>query len=308
MSFLFRAVVLGEETGVFGVLRDFLFRLGLRGSHCTQNIEDIRGVIESDVFPVVFIDHAPGVNEGFQIYESLRKTEGFELLPFFFFVADQNSVLRKFGDSLGAKGTISKPFNPSELSILLGPIFSNQSVAIHQRALATSKAILSHDYEQALRGLTALESTPYYSRAAGIALSRIMVSLSRYSLAEKKLSELLKNNPADLRCLCEVADLFILSNKYPDAIKIFAKLENLDPRITVKLWDHFHLLISIDDINGASKVLERMLKAPNQKQATISALLRMMEFMGLPEIAPLLARHFPQLAKKYPLPTNKEAI
>lgn len=308
MSFLFRAVLLGEETGVFGVLRDFIFRLGLRGSVCTQNLSDIRQIIEANTFPVIFIDHAPGVNEGFQIYESLRKTSGFELLPFFFFVGDQNSVLRKFGDSLGAKGIISKPFNPAELSTLLGPLFSNQSAHIHQRALATSKAILSNDYEQAIRGLTSLEKTPYYSRAAGIALSRIMVSLSRYRLAENKLFELLKANPADLRCLCEVADLFILSNKYRDAIKIFSKLENLDPRINVKIWDHFHLLVSIDDINGATKVLARMMRFPSYKQATTAALLRVMDFMGLSEISPLLARHFPQLAKKYPIPTNKEAI
>jgi tetratricopeptide (TPR) repeat protein len=303
----FRAVLLGEESGVFNVLKDFLFRMGLRNTVCLQNVAGIRDILATGQMPIVFIDDSPGLNEGFLLYESLRRASGMELVPFFFFVNEPESVLKKYGQAFGAKGSLTKPFNPTDLTSMIAPLSSNNLLPTHQRAITTSKALFAQDYETALKGLVALESSPIYGAGAGIALARCFLALSRYPMTEKKLTEMIRKVPNDLRVLCEIADLFMLSNKYPEAMRIFKKLEQLDPRLTVKVWDHLHLLISLDDINGASRILEKLVKQTGQRQDAVAALLRIMEFMGLQSLAPLIARHFPQLAKKYPLLDNKEA-
>lgn len=307
MPGIFRAVLLGEESGVYNVLKDFLFRMGLRNTTCVQDVAKIRDLLSTGQMPVVFVDDSPGVNEGFLLYESLRRAPGLELVPFFFFVSEADSVLRKYGDAFGAKGSLTKPFNPSGLTAMLAPLSTNSLNPLHQRAINTAKALVAQDFETAIRGLVSLEASPLYATGAGIALARSYLTLTRYSLTEKKLAEMIRKNPQDLRTLCEIADLFMLSNKYGEATRIFKKLEQLDPRLTVKVWDHLHLLISLDDINSASKIIEKLIKQQSQRQDAIAALLRIMEFMGLSAISPLIARHFPQLAKKYPLSGNKEA-
>jgi tetratricopeptide (TPR) repeat protein len=300
-------VVLGEETGVFNVLKEFLFRMGLRNTVCLQDVSGICDIIEKNQMPIVFIDDAPGINEGFLLYESMRRTCGLELIPFIFFLGSSESVLRKFGTALGARGTLTKPFNPTEVTSLLSPILAPQHVTTHQRALNTAKAILARDHEPAIRGLVGLETSAVYGKSAGIALARTFLALSKYSMTEKKLTEIIRKDPNDLRSLCEIADLFMLSNKYSEAMRIFKKFEQIDPRLTVKVWDHLHLLVSLDDINGASQIIDRLIKNPAQRLSAVAALLRIMDFMGLENISPVLARHFPELAKKYPLANHKEA-
>ena len=67
------------------------------------------------------------------------------------------------------------------------------------------------------------------------------------------------------------------------------------------------MLVNIDDINGAAKVLERMQKIPTFKEPSYEAMIRMMTFMGMAELAPNIARGFPLLAKKYPFQSTEEA-
>lgn len=307
MTGILRAVMLGEESGVSTVLKDFLFRQGLRRTQCVQNVSLIYDMLMNGQMPVVFIDDAPEINDGLVLYEAMRCYPGLELVPFFIFCSDSDSVLLKFGEALGARGVLTKPFNPSLVQSMLGPLLTPQIAGAHQRAVTASKATHAKEFETAIRALVALETTPSYRIGAGIKLARIFVTLSRFALAEKKLTEMIRQSPKDLRTLCEISDLFMRSNRYSEAMRIFTKLEQLDSRLTVKVWDHLHLLVALDDINGASRIVEKLMVNPGQRADAAAALVRIMEFMGLGHLSPLIARYFPQLAKKYPLVGSKEA-
>ncbi len=307
MSYIFRAYVYGEESGIFATLRDFLFRLGLRGTKRTTDLNELKAVLQKDIFPVLFIDHSPGTNEGFLLYERFRKEPGLELVPFFFLVGDGETAYNKYAESFGAKAVVHKPFNPNDLTLLMTPLSSTQQLQAHQKALAISKAMVQNQHQSVLKSLAQLEQTTYYSKGAGIALSRIFARMNRHTLTEKKLTDMLKRNPGDLRALCEVADLYLNSNKYNDAIRIFSKIERLDSRITVKVWEHLEILINIDDLNKAAELLKRMHKNPNLREPAIASMLRVLSFMGLEELSPGIAKPFPSISKLYPFPNTEEA-
>lgn len=301
MSYIFRAFIYGEESWIFSTLRDFLFKLGMRGTVSTANILEIKASLENDVFPVVFIDHSPGTNEGFFLYESLRAERGLELVPFFFLVGEGERAYFKYGEAFGAKGVIKKPFTPNDVALMMTPLSSLQQLQAHQKSMAISKALAKGESESVLRPLAAMEQSPYYSTGAGIALARIFMRMGKYALTEKKLTDMLRRSPGDFRVLCEVADLFLTCNKYAEALKIFQRFEQLDIRITVKVWEQLELLLRMDDVHGAAELIKRMNKVSSLKEPATAALLRIMTFMGLSDLCPQVAKAYPRLARRYPV-------
>lgn len=307
MSNNFRAFFYGEESGIFGTLRDFLFKMGMRGTVCTSHVEEIKSSIEDNVSPLVFIDHSPGSNEGFLLYESFRTEPGLELVPFFFLAIEDEKAYFKHGESFGAKGVIKKPFTPKEVTSLLAPLSSARHQQAHQKSLAVSQALAKGEPESILRPLSIIERYPYYSTGAGIAMARAFMRMEKYHLTQNKLAEMLRQSPNDLRVLCEVADLYIFCNKYPEGLKIFKRLQDLDIRVTVKIWEQLHTMLMMDDINGAATLLQRMSKVSNLKEPATAALLRIMNFMGLSDMCPQVAKTFPSLARLYPPNTTTSA-
>lgn len=60
----------------------------------------------------------PGTN-GFELFQEMRKEQGFESIPFVFLTAVDDYYARKFGKEIGGTAYITKPVDLDELEKLL---------------------------------------------------------------------------------------------------------------------------------------------------------------------------------------------
>lgn len=288
-----------QEHGYIPRLKQFLFKYGLRNSIVATEPADISKYMFENFWPIIFIDHTDGLNDGFAVFEGLYKTIGYQLLSFVFLAPTEKKIYETYFESVGAAGIIRKPLQVVETERLLQRLIPDPKDQVANLALQISRIMLKGDFERAIPALTRLSSVEKYNRGAEIALVRCEISLGYFSKADDRLRRLLKENPRDIRILCELSDFLKKKSQYQSSQRCYQLIREIHPQMTIKIWDQIMMHFELDQLDEAAVLLESLQNDLTFKELSTEGLARMMFFIGASENIPQLIKPFPSLLRQY---------
>ncbi|MEN9808909.1 MAG: hypothetical protein RL189_2784 [Pseudomonadota bacterium] len=306
MSLQPRAVIFAEErvTGFVQILREFLFKLGFRQTICTTNPLEISNLIHTSHWPIIFIDHTDGVNDGMQHFEGIYKVLGHQLLPIVFTAPSDNQLFDSFYQSLGAVGLIKKPLQTSNAEKIVRAVIPQPNDPAVRLAHQVSKAMLQGHYGTVEQQLARLREIPQFRRHAEIALLRVEMAMGNMSKANERFRLLLRDRPRDLRVLSEYAEFLKKNALYFNTLKCYQRIQSLHPELSFKFWDQVTLHIELEQIDEAARLLDSMQHDDTYRDLAAEALARMMYFMGLQHNIPNFVKLYPNATRNYNLFTG----
>ncbi|NBO39412.1 response regulator [bacterium] len=301
MSLQPRAVIFAEErsTGFVQILREFLFKMGFRQTVCTTNPTDISNLIHTSHWPIVFVDHTNGVNDGMQMFEGIYKIIGHQLIPYVFTAPSENQIFDSFYQSIGAVGFIKKPLQTSNAEKIIRAVLPQPNDPAIRLAHQVSKAMLQGHYGTIEQQLNRLRDVPQFKRHAEIALLRIEMTQGHMSKANDRFRHLLRDRPRDLRVLSEYAEFLKKNALYFNTMKCYQRIKSLHPELTFKFWDQVTLHIELEQMDEAARMLDSMQHDATYRDLAAEALARMMYFMGLQHNISNFVKLYPSATRNY---------
>ena len=299
VNFTTKAILYSEEQGFTDILKTFLFKCGLRETIIVQDPAEIGHMLHDNYWPIVFVDHTDGHQDGFSVFDGIYKTVGYELLPYVFMCSAEKKVYQLFGLSAGARGILKRPLQPNEAGALIKQLIPPAGDAVTNLALQISKIMNKGDFQKAIPALTKLQQIPQFKRGAEIALIRCDIYTGQHLKAEERLKKLHLENDKDIRVLSEMCDFYKRNCKYAEAIKYYNMIRHVHPRMTLKIWDQFMLHMELDHLDEAASILEEMHTDLTFGEMATDAVLRILIMMGIPQYSVLVTRSHPALTKHF---------
>lgn len=300
-SFNTRALVFGdqEQTAYFRLLKDFLFKIGLRDTTTVSSESEIAHHILENTWPILFIDHTDGHNDGFVSFERLQRTLGLDLLPILILAPKEKVVFNLFGASAGARGVLEKPLQPQEAARLLRAVVPSNGDPATTLALQISRLLLKGDYAKAIPALTKLATVSSFKRQAEIALARCEIKLGLMAQANQRLNRLIQKEDPDIRTLCEIAHFHKQNSQHSMAISAYKRIRAMHPQLHIKTWDQILLHIELDQLDEAALLLDDLQGDQNFRDTSTEGLARLMHFLGLTQSVANVLKAQPEALKKY---------
>lgn len=306
MSLQPRAIIFADEraSGFVQMLREFLYKVGFRQTIVTTNPLDVSNLIHTSHWPIVFIDHTDGANDGMQMFEGIYKILGHQLLPYVFTAPSDNQVFDSFYQSIGAAGLIKKPIQTSNAEKIVRALLPQPNDPAIRLAHQVSKAMLQGQYGTIDLQLNRLRDIPQFKRPAEIALLRLEIAQGLMSKANERFRHLLKDRPRDLRVLSEYAEFLKKNAHYFNTLKCYQRIRSMHPELSFKFWDQVTLHIELEQLDEAARLLDSMQHDATHKDIAAEALARMMYFMGLQNDIPNFVKPHPNATRNYNLFTG----
>lgn len=310
MSLQPRAVIFAEEraTGFVQILREFLFKLGFRQTVCTTNPLEISNLIHTSHWPLVFIDHTDGVNDGMQHFEGIYKVLGHQLIPIVFTAPSDNQLFDSFYQSLGAAGLIKKPLQAANAEKIVKAVTPQPNDPAVRLAHQISKAMLQGHYTNSEQQLLRLREVPQFRRHADIAILRLEMAMGNMAKANERFRQLLRDRPRDLRVLSEYAEFLKKNALYFNTLKCYQRIQSLHPELSFKFWDQVTLYIELEQVDEAARLLDSMQHDETFKDLAAEALARMMYFMGLQHQIQNFVKLYPNATRNYNMFTGNTPV
>ena len=301
VNFTPKAIIFSSEQqhGFIPLLKQFLFKVGLRETIMAKHASDISRYMFDNFWPIVFIDCTDGLNDGFALFEALYKTSGFQLVPFIFIAPPDKKIYHLLSISAGATGVVKKPLQIMEAEKLLQVIIPPANDPVTGLALQISRIMLKGDFEKAIPALTRLSTIEKFRRGAEISLVRCEIGLGHISKAEDRLRKLLKENPKEVRILCELSDFLKRNSQYQSAQRCYQRIREMHPQMTIKIWDQILMHFELDQLDEAAVLLETLQNDSSFKELSTEGFARIMLFMGLADHIPQLVKQYPNLYRQY---------
>lgn len=299
MTFIPKVIIYGEEPGILPLLREFLFKNGLRDTVVTKDPLEIGRILAEDFWPLVMIDHSEGHAEGFTSFETVYRIHGYELLPFVFLAPAEKRNYATHAKAVGAKGVIRKPFQPDDALRMLRELLPPKNDPATNAALQLSRLLLKGDYERAGAGLVKLQKIPGWAMPCEISLARCEVATGQVARAEDRLKRLLAANEKDVRILCEYGDFLRKHARHFEAIDIYRRIRSVHPELTIKVFDLVMLLLELDEIEDAAFICDELQRDANFRDLGAEGLARIMYFLGLDSWIARYLRAYPAVLKQH---------
>jgi len=308
-AFTTRALVFGnpEKAVYFRILKDFLFKLGMRDTTFISDPAEISKQIFDNVWPIVVIDHSDGSTDGFAVFDGIYKTLGHELLSFVFLAPGDKVVFQLFSESAGARGVVQKPLQPLDAAKLFRMLMPPPGDNATTLALQISRLMLRGELTKAAPALTKLTTVPYFRRQAETALIRIEIRLAHMAQAQQRLARLLMKDERDVRVLCEYAEFHKKNSQYAQAISLYRRIRSLHTQLNIKIWDQIHLHVELDQLDEAGLLLDGLQGDPTFRDLSTEGLAKLMHIMGLAHSVSNVLKSQPDLIKQYATYLNVHA-
>ena len=295
-----KAVIFGEETGANQVLKDIIFKYGLKETAQLQSYHSIERVVEEGYWPVIFISHSIGTIDAISELDKLYRIPGFELFPYVVMGPTDSKKITQFGLSIGARAIIAKPIQPVQAQTALKtvlPLLQLDKVTVF--AQQTVHKMIKGKIDEAKAGFEQLRKIEPFAFHAEIALLRIHIRKGEFAHADEIFKRLLKMESMKIRVLCEQADYYRSRTQIKEAINCYQSIYDMHPELNFRVWEHVLLLIDLDEIDQAAQMLHELAKDEVFKDMALDGLVRIMIFMGLSDYIPHLVKQSPQLTKTY---------
>jgi tetratricopeptide (TPR) repeat protein len=301
-----RAIIFADDraSGFVQILREFLFKMGFRQTAVTTNPLEVSNLIHTSHWPIVFVDHTDGANDGMQMFEGIYKILGHQLLPYVFTAPSDNQIFDSFYQSIGASGLIKKPIQTSNAEKIVRALLPQPNDPAIRLAHQVSKAMLQGHYGTIDMQLNRLRDIPQFKRHAEIALLRVEMAQGLMSKANERFRHLLRDRPRDLRVLSEYAEFLKKNALYFNTLKCYQRIQSLHPELSFKFWDQVTLHIELEQLDEAARLLDSMQHDGTHKDIAAEALARMMYFMGLQHNIPNFIKLHPNATRNYNLFTG----
>ncbi len=299
MTFTPKAVLMVQETGFVAVLREFLFKFGLRETQLVRTPQEIASYVQANFWPLIFVEHTDGIADALITHDRLIRTPGMELLTFVFVGPSDKRKYLLFSQSAGARGYIKKPLQPLEAGVLIRDIIPPPNDPGVKFAMEATRYLLKGEAEHAIPILLRLLAAPLFARQAEIALSRCELLLNQTSRAEERLMKLYKSNPRDVLVLGELADYYRNSCQLIQAKKYYRKIRDLHSDLTQKQCEEIMSLFELDELDEAVSLLDDLQKDPFLRDSSAEGLAKVMYFMGLSDYIPGFLKHFSHILRQY---------
>jgi tetratricopeptide (TPR) repeat protein len=304
-----RALVYGDpdKAVYFRVLKDFLFKLGLRETTFISDPREIARFLYDAVWPIVFIDHSEGSTDAFAVFDGIYQTRGYELIPYVFLAPSDRVVYDLFGTSVGAKGLIRKPLQPQEAAKLIQTLIPAPNDATVALALQVSRLLLKGEVAKATPALAKLATVPAFQRHAEVALVRAEIRQGHMAQAHQRLNRLATLDEKDVRILCELADFYRKNSQFSNAVAIYKKIHALHPQMNIKIWDQILLHIDLDQLDEAALLLDELQSDVTFRDLSTEGLAKILHFMGMTQSVANILRSQLELQKQYMTYLNVQA-
>jgi tetratricopeptide (TPR) repeat protein len=283
----------------FSILKDFLFKLGLRDTTPVRDSEDISRAIFDNVWPIVCVDHSDGSSDGFAVFEGLYKKLGFELIPFVFIVPGDKIVYQLFGTAAGARGVLKKPLQPQEAAKLIRALVPPPNDAATSLAHQVTRLMLKGDVARSMPALAKLAQVPSHKRPAEVALARCEMKIGHVTQAQQRLGRLLQADGNDVRVMAELADCHRKNSQFTQAIALYRKIHSLHPQLHIKTWEQILLHVELDQLDEASLLLDELQGDPTFRDLSTEGLARLIHFLGLTQTVANVLKAQPEALKAY---------
>lgn len=300
-SFTPRALIFGdsEKPAYFRLLKDFLFKLGLRETTGVSSPADIAQHLQENIWPILLVDHTEGQEDGFVTFERLQKTLGFELLPILVLAPQERVVFGLFGVSAGARGVLAKPLQPQEAARMFRALIPPAGDPATTLALQVSRLLLKGELAKAMPALTKLAAVPVFKRHAEVALARCEMKLGLMAQANQRLMRLAQKEEPDIRILCEIAEFHKSNAQHSLAISAYKRIHALHPQLHIKTWDQILLHVELDELDEAALLLDELQGNTHFRDSSTEGLARLMYFMGLTQSVANVLKMNPEALKNY---------
>lgn len=296
-----RGIIFADDraSGFTQLLRQFLFKIGFGKTIVTNNLLEVSNLIHTNNWPIIFIDHTDGVSDAMQIFETIYKPLGHQMLPYVFTASADNHLFEEFTQSIGAVELLKKPLQPNLAEKIVKSVIPQQNDPAMMLAHRVSRALLQGQYTGVEAQLTRLREVPQYKRHAEIALLKLEINQGLMSKAHERFSKLLRDKPNDLRVLSEYAHFLKTNSLFARAIKCYQRIQSLHPELTFKLWDQISLHIELEQIDEAAHLLACLYNNQTHKDASTEALARLMYCMGLQNNIQQLVKQHPNAKRNF---------
>ena len=111
-----KILIIDDDPDILMITQVTLEKLGNHEVVPVKPDGDILGRIENEMPDVILMDFSMYDLDGLSVMKRLRAEERLRRIPVIFFTASADAAHRKQFLTLGAKGVIKKPFDPSTLS------------------------------------------------------------------------------------------------------------------------------------------------------------------------------------------------
>jgi CheY-like chemotaxis protein len=296
-----KTVIFGnkEMDSFLRLLKGFLFKVGLKESLVTSNLEEVVNLVHNDFWPIIFIDHTEGVRDGFVQFESVYKNIGFEMFPYFLMAPADKKIFKLFGASTGVAAVLSKPLQPKEIEQLLRQYVPANNDPLVEIASHASKLIFKKDFVNAKTLLGKLSTQPKYSFSATISSIRCDIAMGSHSIAEQKLKFLNSKDPKNIRVMIEYSELMKKNLRLNDVLDMYSKIRKMHPNMYIKIWEQILLYLELDLIDEASILLDELQTEEVFRDFSTDGLIRILYQFGLQQHLATALKLHPVLQKKY---------